>query len=164
MQSNELDELLTGNTMLLDQELNSTTSDAYQDRTGFNYNQSLLWRHRFDKFGRTLSVNFSGGANTNNGGSSLLATNSFLQRGVLLTDSLDQLGDQNSLGYNVGTTVSFTETIGRRNQLSLESRTTYRSDNADRSTELYNEVTGQYDLLDTALSSLSTNGYLTQRI
>ncbi|MEL6533907.1 MAG: TonB-dependent receptor [Bacteroidota bacterium] len=164
LQSNELDELLTGNTALLNEALNGTTSEAYQDRTGFNFNQNLLWRHRFQKFGRTLSVNLTGGANTNTGGSSLLATNSFLQQGLWLTDSLDQLGDQNSMGYNVGTTVSFTETLGRRNQLSLESRTTYRSDNADRSTELYNEVTGEYDLLDTALSSLSTNGYLTQRI
>lgn len=163
LQSSELDYLLFGSTQLGAERLGSAQSHYGQESSGINTTQSLLWRHRFAKFGRTLSVNFSGGLNTNLGLSQLKATNKLIAGGLPATDSLLQQTQGDQLGYSGGVNVSFTESLTRTSQLSVDVSTNYQNNAREQLTYNYNEIAGDFTELDEPLSTDFTNGYWTHR-
>ena len=164
VQSNTLANLLYGTTSVEGMLVNTTGSATEQEQQGFNTSHSLLWRHRFAKFGRTLSVDVSGGANQQQGVTNLLASNAFFQGPVTVVDTLDQQAQLGVLGYSLGAQVVFTEALDRGKLLTLEYGTDYQSTNREQLTRGYQALTEGYSLLDTALSNTFTNGYWTQRL
>ena len=163
LQSSALDDMLFGETFLNADPLNSTTTSTNVERSGYTLSNSLLWRHRFSKFGRTLSVNFTGGLDNDDGQTDLFAANQFFVSGSSVADTLNQRAVLNNLGYNLGANVSFTEAITRTQQLSVDLSTNYRLSNYEEYTNAFEELTQAFSRLDSALSTDFTNGYWTQR-
>lgn len=139
--------------------LNDGYTNSSSASTGLNIDNTILYRHRFEKKGRTISLNFS---NTYNH-----STKDGLQ-GSRYTDYTiaipkDSLIKQNSfidaITRNVGGNVTYTEPIGKRSLLELSSFINTNIGESDKKTYDYNATTGKYDLLNKYLSNEYKNNY-----
>jgi len=98
--------------------LNTGSSDAYADASGYTWNNNALFRHRMAKKGRTLSINLSLGMNNSTGGGKLHAINSFYQGGTSGGgDTINQVYDQPNKGIRTGATAAYTEPLSKRSLL-----------------------------------------------
>ncbi|MCU0341203.1 MAG: outer membrane beta-barrel family protein [Spirosomaceae bacterium] len=144
--------------------LNQTDNKNQSGNNGLNFGNSLLWRHRFAKVGRTISIGLNTSINDRNGESSQLSTSQFFGRRT--ADSLQTIDQRTytaSHNYTVSSNVSFTENIGRRGQLQLNYTPSYTKNYSDRDTYNYNKATSEYSVPDLRLSNEFDNTYITQR-
>ncbi len=144
--------------------LNSGITQSYSDNNSLSTSGSLLWRHKFGKAGRTLSVNFNYGYSDNKAdGENLQQNATYDQYNVALIDTVNQIYTNNNHGYNYGARASYTEPLG--NDRFLEFSYSYSQSNtkSEKRTYDFNKLTGAYDLLDTAYSSRYENIYVNQQ-
>jgi hypothetical protein len=123
---------------------NLTLTDQTTNNTSDGYNGSIdaTFRHRFKTRGRSLSINFTGGANTNDGvGKNYTTYSDYLTS----RDSLiDQISTSKSDGKNISTNVSYTEPIGKNQLIEIGYNYSYRISTSDRQTLAYNTTSKDY--------------------
>ncbi len=125
---------------------------------------TLLWRHKFNKAGRTLSVNMTYSYSDNKAdGENLQYNTTLTQANAYQLDTVNQTYTNNNHSYSYGARASYTEPVG--NNRFLEFSYSYnRSDTkSEKRTYDYNPLNGNYDLLDTAYSSRYENIYINQQ-
>ncbi len=132
--------------------LNTSDNNNLVKGTGVSINSNLLYRHRFNKKGRSFStnVNFVLGQNASDG--ELIAENGFFS-GPSETQNVQQTNDQASENLTVGTTVSFVEPLGNRKY--LEGSYNYRTNRNDVEREVYDLFTGT-----PAFNDMLSNSYV----
>lgn len=144
---------LNGATTIGENVLQSAIRNRYSaDNEGFNFSNTLLWRHRFAKRGRTLSVNFDTRINDKTGNGSLLSEGD---------TTLNQQNDLSSTGYTYSGSINYTEPITPKSQLQLNYSPSFNHNTSDRST--YNFDGSAYTDLDTGLTNRFTNDYTYHR-
>jgi len=164
LQKNAGSALLDGITLNNGETLNTTNTLNSSDLLAYNFSNNMLWRHRFDKQGRTFSINFNTAINENNGESFLLSQNSFYDRnGNESQTNLNQFGDLLGPGLNITANATYTEPITDKSQLSLTYRYGYQKTDSDKKTFDYNESTGDYDELNIPLTNIFNSIYQTNR-
>lgn len=84
--------------------------------SSLDFNNDLLYRHRFAKKGRTLSSNFTFRANEQDSKSNLEAVNKYYGLGNR-TDNINQKSTQSNYLYTVGANISYTEPIAKKKYL-----------------------------------------------
>lgn len=157
-QSNETERFLTGINMLNGNiEQSKTENDYYAKNTGYNFSNSILYRHRFAKPGRTISVNFDTRLNDKTGDGSLYSRNQYDST----TDILDQRNDLSSTGVTFSGSINYTEPLNKKSQLQLNYNPSYNHNTSDRST--YNNNGGNYTDLDSSLTNRFDNNYTYHR-
>lgn len=164
-QANTAYSSLLGANSLSGRPLNQTQTNRESQNSGYNWGNNILWRHRFGKIGRTISVGLSTSANDRTGESLLKSINQYFGRKT--ADSLqvtDQQTDTKSNGYTISSNISFTENIGRTGQLQLNYTPSYTKNYSDRDTYNYNQSTSEYSMPDLRLSNEFDNTYITNRI
>ncbi len=139
--------------------LNRTLNDFLSDRNGYNLSSMFLYRHKFAKPGRTFSLWANGGLNKNDGSSKLYAI-SDLENEV---DTLDQWASRNNNGWDLNTSLNYTEPLSRKSFLQVQYRIRYQESASDKRTYNYDQTAGDYILPDTLLSNQYTTDYLTHR-
>lgn len=156
-QSNDSQSLVYG--LNVDQagaNLSETLNDFLSENTGVTSSANLLLRHQFPKRGRTISANISGGYNDRDGLTQQLSENVFFD-GSAENVFFDQRSDDIQSGYNVGGSLTYTEPVGERGQIQVNYRPSFSTDDADRRANLLDITTGQYTILEPALSNTFTN-------
>lgn len=128
-------------------------------QNSLNFNSSLLWRHRFEKKGRTFSTNLTFGASETDRDGNQQSINDFytgtpteqrlLQTNTLISDNL-----------SYGATLSYTEPLGGRKY--LEANYNIRTNSNDVDYKVYDEITGT-PILNTRLTNEYTSDYLYNR-
>lgn len=153
-QSNETDQSLLGVNMIGNTgvEQSRVQNNYRTNNEGYNFSNSILYRHRFAKQGRTLSVNVNTQLNNKTGDGSLLSSG---------TTALDQRNDLTSEGLTLSGNINYTEPLTRKSQLQLNYNPSYNHNTSDRST--YNADGGTYTDLDTQLTNRFENDYLYHR-
>ncbi len=145
--------------------LNRTDNKFNSQLSGIDFNNSLSYRHRFRKRGRTTSLSLRTSYNDKKGDSDLYSEDYFLIRDMTVEDTIDQVADLLSKGWSVSSRFSYTEPIGERSQLSIDYRNTVRKDESDQETfELPDDGGENHSLLNEQLSSVFTNTYLTNQM
>jgi hypothetical protein len=136
---------------LLNQGRNFNSSEG----KGYNWSNNLLWRRKFRKPGRTLSVNFS---NT-------LAQNS--RDGRTINDlSIRQQDQQNLLDNqtnNYSLSLSYTEAIARDKVLEFNYNHSDNSSSSDRRTFTRNVLNGSYEVPDPTQTNYFDNANVYDR-
>lgn len=140
--------------------LNNVTSNTNSHNTGYTFNNMLLFRHRFAKRGRTISLNLTQGINTNDRVSNNLSYNTTFGR----TDTTDRTSTTNRDGKSFGSNISYTEPISATSQLELNYNFNYNLSNSDQKTFNLNRSTKLYDVADTTLTNLFKNTNASHRI
>lgn len=135
--------------------LSDSRSTVNNTGQGVNWNNNLLWRRRFEKAGRTLSMNLfhSLGRNEIDGYNNSMLSD-YNSAGVKIRDSVF---NQNNLRENRNNTyalsASYTEPIGRDKIWELNYTYNRRESESDRSTFDLDPVTGKYEILNPELSN-----------
>jgi len=100
---------------------NQSIRDYVSQGNNWNWRGSATWRRRFEKRGRLLATTFSGSARSDVQDAQLIAVNSFLESGMLISEEvLDQQHDQDNRNWSVMGNVEFTEPIGNRQYLEFK--------------------------------------------
>ena len=160
-QTNTSTSLTNSDTRLGDALLNQSDNTYSARNQGYTFNNNLLFRHRFEKRGRTLSLNVGTALNDRTGLSTLLSENNFF--GATPTQQrIDQRTNTTSNGYQLSAGLNYTESFGK-GIVQLSYNAGLNHSNADRYTYRLNPASENYDLLDSLLSNRFNNDYLTQR-
>lgn len=140
--------------------LNNVQSMTNSHNNGYTLNNMILFRHRFQKRGRTLSLNFTQGLNTNDRTSNNLSYNT-TSRG---NDTTDRTSTTNRDGKTFGGTLSYTEPISATAQIEVNYNYNYNGSNSDQRTFSMNKFSKLYDLVDTTLTNLFENTNASHRL
>lgn len=161
-QENNGSSMVEGFTDLNGNPLNETFTLNSSELTAYNFGNNLLWRHSFEKRGRTFSVNLNTSYNQNSGDALLQSENIFYNsnRPEVIFDQKSRL-DQNGLNMTVNAT--FTEPLTDRSQLLFSYRYGYQFNDSDKLTLDFDEVSGDYTELNPFLSNTFKNDYITHR-
>ncbi|HEY1039881.1 MAG TPA: TonB-dependent receptor [Bacteroidia bacterium] len=155
--SNQLGTNYIGNEQLL-----STTNSSNKDKAqAYNFNNDILFQHRFAKKGRTISLNVNTQVNNNEGNGEYNSTNSYgdtLGASQVIDQKYTSLSNSQTLGGNL----SYTEPLGNNSQFLISYRPSYMKSISDKITN-NGEADGSYTKLDTFLSNKFNNTYYTQR-
>lgn len=135
----------------------SGNTDAY------NVGTDLIFRHRFLKEGRTLSLMLSGKMSNNDGNTYTDYLNTLYGAGEVPTSESYSLLKQNvGRQYNLRSNLSYTEKLTDVLQLQLGYKVSYTDAENERKTYNRSAVTDLYDQLDESLSNEYQSGYFTQ--
>jgi len=110
-------------------------SESESDNSSWNISGTLLWRHKFDKNGRTLSAE----AQASRSGSESESTSSRLGSAITIgkNDFQGSNGDQKN--YRLGGNIQYTDLFGEHNMLSLRYRVNYTNSENDREVDYYTD-------------------------
>lgn len=137
--------------------LSQTENNNVSKNLGYNFANDLLYQHKFQKKGRTLSFNLNTLANNRNGEGSLYTSSLFND-----TASTDSVVDRNFLSgskdYTIEGNLTYTEPISDNMRLLISYKPTYRSISSDKTTSSVDSA-GFYTITDTLLSNIYDNTY-----
>ena len=125
-------------------QLNSNVSNSSTTGGAFSMNNSLLFRHKFAKPGRTFSTSLLFNILENDRDGKLLADYEYADE--INSERIQQRNEQHTSGLSIGGTVSYTEPLGNRKYLEA-TYSVRKNDNAverpvydvDETGELYND-------------------------
>jgi len=163
LQQNDGSSIVDGVTSTNETLLNRTLNLNSPVLKGYTFSGDLLYRHKFVKKGRTFSINLNYGNNDNGGDKTLKAENTYYS-GHNVSDTLNQFADILLNGWSASTNLAYTEPLGQNGQLMFNYRLSYREDDSDKYTYNYNLENSGYNDLDTALSNVFNNNYITNRL
>lgn len=128
--------------------------------TGYNFSNDILYRHKFAKKGRSVSLNLGTQFNNRTGNGEIYSLNEYL---LFDTTLLDQKYDLASDGYTLSGNLRYTEPLGQKSMLMFNYAPSYNENNSDKSTYNFSNAEQEYSDLDTLLSNKFSNTYTTHR-
>lgn len=137
------------------------TNTNNADNAGYLFSNSILYRHRFKKRGRSLSVSINTDINNRDGNSYLYSLNEYEASGE--TTIIDQQSDQYTDSYTLASNIAYTEPIGKRSQLQFNYTPSVTNSKTDKRTYNLNEEANGYTTLDTLLTNAFKNQYISNR-
>ncbi|MBC6990655.1 TonB-dependent receptor [Hymenobacter sp. BT491] len=161
---------LDGITLLGDQQRGNVVSNYRSHLTGVTSSNQLLYRHRFAKAGRTISLDLNANYNDKDGNNNLFSNSRSVSRiaGTLRDTTIETRLDQYSrllqTGWQLSSGVSYTEPLSKTDILQLTYNVSYAPNDSDKKTYDFANDTGDYTSLNQGLSNVFTSSYLTQGI
>ena len=152
-------ESLTNSNEFINKSYRHTSST--QDNLGFN--GTALWKHKFKKISRTLSVNASINLNQSKSNSFLYTLNNYFKTGIPPSnDTTDQnnIKDNNTQSYSA--TVVYTEPLSKTMFMSLNYTANIANNDNDR-LSFKKDVGGNYTVKIDSLSNLYKYNQLTNK-
>lgn len=131
------------------------------DNSGYNFSTDLLYRHRFAKLGRSLSLRLSLTMNDRDGERHLQSLNQYFDEG--LSTMLDQQSTQLTSNHTYSSNLAYTERVGQHGQLQVNYTATLSNSNSDKHTYDLDPETEAYTNLNTELTNVFDNKYITNR-
>jgi len=141
-----------GGNRLRENLVNATNNKVVSQNEAFNMNNEILFRHKFKKTGRTVSINSNLGQNGNKGTSTQISNNQIFGKQPRF-DTLNQFTDLVKSGWSIQNNISFTEPLGKKGQLSLTYAWNYAQSESERLTYSTYEKGATTKKLDTLLSN-----------
>jgi hypothetical protein len=160
LQQSDGQEQTNGETLLQNLLLSSTDFDLQTNLNAINFSNSLNYRHRFAKRGRTISLNIGTNYNQQEGERFLASENRFLQD-TAFTENLDQFAGLNETGWTHSASVRYSEPVGEKAQLQFGAEASQQ--NTDGEQETFDRAAdGEFSDLNPLLSNIFETTYRTQ--
>jgi hypothetical protein len=144
-----------------DRTVNTLDKTNSADNAGINFSNNVLFRHRFAKRGRSLSLGVNIGVNDREGESELHSSNENFDPGQFTR--IDQRSDQLTNNHSLSSNVAFTEPVGKYGQLQLNYTAALTKSDSDKKTYDGDPETGVYSELNPDLSNVFKNTYISNR-
>ena len=135
-----------------------TRNDRFSNNKSENNNltSTLLWRRKFKKLARTLSVNADLSWNQSKNDGLLLSRTEFYNHGVFARyDSIDQQNIRNTEGKSLTAKIAYTEPLVKDTYLEFSYTFNYYNNENDRVTRV-KDGSGKYDVEIDSLTNLFT--------
>ncbi|GAB3940266.1 TonB-dependent receptor [Spirosoma harenae] len=156
---------------------NSSQTNYNSSGNGFTGSNSLFLFRKFQKKGRTFSVNWTISANNQDNEGFNKSLNQFngsstsLTSGVITKDTItgittqriDQRNNQQTRAMTNTINVSYTEPLSLRQTLEFHYNLSNNHNTSNRAVNDFNSLTNQYDQLNSLLSNNFINDYVTNR-
>jgi hypothetical protein len=143
--------------------LNLGETNSFSENTSLSTSGTMLWRHKFEKQGRTLSVNFNYGWSQNNANGENYQINSSFDNSIETESIVDQTSTNNNHGYNYSARASYVEPVGNNRFLELSYLYSRNNTKSEKRTYDFNELTQKYDIFNEDYSTLYENTYINQQ-
>lgn len=142
----------------------ATQNNQSVKQYGINFNNDILYQHKFSKKGRTISFDLNTAANTKKSNNNLFSYNNYQIDTIQVKDSIDQQSKLDTKSYTLGGNIVYTEPIKKYGQLSINYTPSFTKTTSNKETDNYDAVSGTYSLQDTSLSNQFVNTYLTNKV
>ncbi len=147
-------------TSLINNVWNGTNSRS----NGYRISNSIIYRIKLGKPGRTLTLDINGSTNKND----RKGLDSTLRQNLIINPVLDSLFKQrsinNSNGYSLNGNLIYTEPLTPYSQVNASYRISYSHSDADKEAYLWDRLLNQFSTqLDGDFSNIYNNDYLTHR-
>ncbi len=152
IQKNNSHSIKKGNTTAGQADVNKTDNTTGSRQAGINFSGNLLYRHKFLKKRRTLSVNLSGSDNNNDNTSGIIAENIYYAS-PLLSDTVNQRTYGKQDNWSIIGNITYTEPAGKNGLLKVDGSLTMQPSVSDKKAYNYAEAPGNYTSPDSSLSS-----------
>lgn len=133
------------------------------DNSGYNLSNEILFRHKFELPGRTISMNVTTGLNNKNSNQKVFSLSKYFGVGAASEDTINQQTKQPTNGYNLSSNLIYTEPVGTDGQIQANFNANFSRSRSDKRTNSFNSATALYDDIDSLLSNEYQNDYLTLR-
>jgi len=150
--------------LLSGQALNTLSNENRKTKEGINLNAKVMYRHKFNKKGRTFTSKLNGKYKHRDGEKRQYSRSEFFNSNYDTLNFIDQIGDNESDRYNLNSDIAFTEKIGKSSMLQFNYEPSYSHSDANKSTYSLDQMTGDYTEIDTLLSSVFKNDKFTNRL
>ncbi len=148
--NNSLDYTLGRTVNDLGQTINQTENRYKSNNLAYNINNSLLFQHKFEKIGRSISFQID---------SRIRSTDRENYYEELSLDSITQYLT-NEFDNTISGTITYAEPIGNNGELSASYRLSYNDRDSDKDTYIIEPETGE-SVFSTQLSNQFSSGYTT---
>ncbi|HEY1039402.1 MAG TPA: outer membrane beta-barrel protein [Bacteroidia bacterium] len=142
--------------------INSLTNKNETKSFGYTTNNSLLYMHKFNKTGRTVSLTSGFQMNSKNS-TSYLNSNSIYYTSSDTGEVVDQKTVSQTEGYTLSGSLMYTEPIKKVGQLTFNYSPSYNRNNSDKNTNRMDTLSDTYSLQDSVLSNRFDNTVITQK-
>ncbi|MEP6947808.1 MAG: outer membrane beta-barrel protein, partial [Ginsengibacter sp.] len=140
--------------------LNDGFSNTLSDATGDDLKNNILFRHRFSKKGRTISLNFSMAYNDSRSQGSQHSINDFFARDSTRSiDTINQVNNIKSITQSYGGNITYTEPLSKKTLIELNTSYNFNNGSLNRLTYDYNNYNSKYDRLNPLQSNVFNNEY-----
>lgn len=135
------------------------------ERDGFNLNNNILYRRKFGKIGRTLTVGWQNSINNSDGqGTNFSPFTFYNSDGSILREQLQDLRTtQKTKSQNNQVSASYTEPIAYNKLLEFNYTYSNRHSTSDREAHNYNSSTKEYDQINLAQTNYFENDFIAHR-
>jgi hypothetical protein len=139
----------------------SGNSDNSTNSHGYNFRNDLLFRRKFRRAGRTLSLSLQNNVNASDGDGSLISNNTYRNTlGVVTkTDSILQHNTNSSDLNSYTARLVYTEPVFKRSLLEFSVAKSNSKSTAQKTTYDYNAFSGKFDRLNDRYSNDYENSY-----
>lgn len=131
---------------------------SFNEQNSKNLNASVLWRHRFEKKGRSLSTNVNLGLTDSDSKGYQNSVNNYYLTST--EENINQTNTQETSNQNIGATISFTEPLGGRKYLEANYNFSTNRNEVDR--QVYDWENGA-PTFNTGLSNQYVSNYFYNR-
>ena len=161
LKDNRLSSFFVGNTNTYSKPLNETENESRSDNSDNDYHSRITYGHQFLKRGRSITVRLHNSYHGNVDDAYRLATNVFFddEQNAELLNQYTKLA-RTGMSWEAG--LSYTEPISKHDQLEIEYEIGNRLNDSDRRIFDFDDETGGYSQLNTAISNTFKSEYLTQ--
>jgi hypothetical protein len=144
---------------------NEGTNINSNERDGTNLNNNLLYRRKFHKLGRTLTIGLNSSINNSDGnGITQSPLRSYDSLGNLIgTNYQNYMSTQKTRSLNNVISTSYTEPIGNNKLIELNYAYTNRHSTSDRDAFDYNVDSLKYDIVNKAQTNYFENDFIAHR-
>lgn len=147
-QDNQYEEITLGQTTRTNEVLNGTFNSFESKNQAFNFNNNFIFQHKFEKVGRTISVDLNTRLNP--------TTRESFYQDLTLDSLIEYTTDENQ--FTIGSAATYTEPVGLAGQVALRYQVSHTSRDSEKETYVLNEGTG-ISLLNESLSNTFESGY-----
>jgi len=143
-----------------------TNKNKYTNvRDGLNLNNNILYRRKFSRPGRTITVGWSNTyGDSESEGYSISPVNFYKSDGSLSSSrNQNQQNKQTTSTHNNVLSFSYTEPVGKNKVLEFNYAYTHNANTSDKKTYDYNTGSGKYDLVNAMLTNSFENTFAANR-
>lgn len=140
--------------------INKGFSNNLSDREGYNFKNDIIFRKKFRRKGRTLSLSLQNSFNSSNNDGDLQSIIGYYNAGALFhNDTIRQRNHTNGDLNGYSARLVYTEPVWKKSLLELSTGKSNTRSTSDRTTYDYNEASTKYDRLNETLSNDFANTY-----
>ncbi|UBM59962.1 outer membrane beta-barrel protein [Marinilongibacter aquaticus] len=138
--------------------VNTISSDQLSNMKGFRFGGDLLFRHRFEKRGRTFSVGVGKNDNVSNSEGELHSENVYFGSDQS-NQIINQVSGDSTRSAAYTARIDYTEPLSEHSQLRFSYQGRFNDNNATKRTYDFNPDTGEYQSVNNTLSNSFLNQY-----
>ncbi len=141
--------------------LSQSGAMSVTDVNGYTSTNSIVYRHKFDTPGRTISVQANANLNSRKSVRDLNSEDQYFSGASAQPDSLDQLANTRTIGKTFASNLTYTEPVGAHGLAQLNYALSSVKNSTDKKSFNYDYLSNLFDAFDPGLSNEVQSGYLT---